>query len=119
MGHLKQIEKKKKKKKGTLSQREQEAFTSGRVLIFRETWKEVQDENHFKFANLNIPVAVIPSKDKGKHRSLTDKQVGQIVQRSLIAVNSTVFLQKNQLGLTGVGLNKGAIGKYMMVLAIN
>ena len=81
-----------------------------------ETWKEVHDENHFKLANLNVPVAVIPSKGRGKHHSLTDKQVGQIVQRSLIAVNSTVLLTKNQLGLTGVGLNNGAIGKVVAVL---
>ena len=101
---------------GTLSQTEQEAFASGRVLTLMETWKEVHDENHIKLANLNVPVAVIPSKGRGKHHSLTDKQVGQIVQRSLIAVNSTVLLTKNQLGLTGVGLNNGAIGKVVAVL---
>ena len=79
---------------GTLSQTEQEAFASGRVLTLMETWKEVHDENHIKLANLKVPVAVIPSKGRGKHHSLTDKQVGQIVQRSLIAVNSTVLLTK-------------------------
>ena len=81
-----------------------------------ENWKEVHDENHIKLANLNVPVAVIPSKGRGKHHSLTDKQVGQIVQRSLIAVNSIVLLTKNQLGLSGVGLNNGAIEKVVCIL---
>ena len=59
---------------------------------------------------------MIPSKGRGRHHSLSDKQLGQIALRSLIAVGSTVLLTKNQQGLTGLGLNNGAMGKVTAIL---
>ena len=38
-----------------------------------ETWAEVNAENHVKLANLGVPVAMIPSKGRGRHHSLSDK----------------------------------------------
>ena len=81
---------------GILPMSEQANFTHDRVLILMETWNEVNAENHTKLANLGVPVAMIPSKCHGKHHSLLDKQLCQIVLRSLIAVGSTVLLTKNQ-----------------------
>ena len=81
-----------------------------------ETWAEVNIENHSKLAQLGVPVAIIPSKGRGRHHSQTEKQVGQIVQCSLVAVGSQVLLTKNQLGLTGLGLNNGAIGQVIAIL---
>ena len=81
-----------------------------------ETWKEVHDDNHIKLAKIRFPVAVIQAKGRAKHHSVTDKQVEQIVQHSLIAVSSTIFHTKKQPGLTCVGLNNWDIGKVVAVL---
>ncbi|XP_057310732.1 uncharacterized protein LOC130648690 [Hydractinia symbiolongicarpus] len=99
-----------------LPQTEKCNFSHGRVLTLMETWNEVNEENHNKLASLGVPVAVIPSRGRGKHHSLTDKQLGQIPLRSLMAVGATVILTKNQKGLTGLGLNNGAMGKVIAIL---
>ncbi|XP_057290792.1 uncharacterized protein LOC130613469 [Hydractinia symbiolongicarpus] len=91
-------------------------FLHGCVLTLMETWNEVNEENQHKLASLGVPVAVIPSRGRGKHHSLTDKQMGQIPLRSLMAVGATVILTKNQKGLTGLGLNNGAMGKVIAIL---
>ena len=101
---------------GNLSPQELANFQHDRVITLMETWAEVNEENHNKLANLGVPVAVIPSKGRGRHHSLTDKQVGQIPLRSLLAVGATVMLTKNQVGLTGLGLNNGAMGKVVAIL---
>ena len=101
---------------GALPTAEQNNFSHNRVLTLMETWSEVNAENHIKLANLGVPVAMIPSKGRGRHHSLSDKQLGQIAIRSLIAVSSTVLLTKNQQGLTGLGLNNGAMGKVIAIL---
>jgi len=76
----------------------------------------VNVENHSKLSALNVPVAVIPSRGRGKHHAQTEKQTGQIPPRSLIAVGATVILTKNQGSLTSLGLNNGAIGKVIAIL---
>ena len=91
-------------------------FTHGCVITLMETWAEVHEENRAKLASLGVPVAVIPSKGRGRHHSMTQNQVGQIPMRSLIAVGATVILTRNQSGLTGLGLNNGAMGKVIAIL---
>ena len=63
-------------------------------------------------------MAFIPSKGRGRHHS-SEKQVGQIPLRSLLAVGATVILTKNQPVLTGLGLNYGAMGKVIAILYEN
>ena len=101
---------------GNLSDEEKEAFLSTKVLTVMETWKEVNAENHDQLANLGVPVAVVPSKGTGRHHTLSEKQMGQIVQCCYLAVNSRTLLTKNQIGMTGFGLNNGGIGIIIAIL---
>ena len=61
-------------------------------------------------------MAIILSKGSGRHHNEIDKQCGQIVHRSLLAVGATVMLTKKQPGLTGLGLNNGALGVVKSIL---
>ena len=96
--------------------KERANFDHNQVMTLMETWQEVNLENYNKLITLNVPVAVIHSIGSGKHHSKIDKQCGQIMHRSLIAVGATVLLTKNQQGLTSLGLNNGAIGKVIAIL---
>ena len=42
-------------------------------MTLMETWAEVNIENHSKFSQLGVPVAIIPSKGRGRHHSQTEK----------------------------------------------
>ena len=100
-----------------LPQEEQDLFKNlPTVLTVMETWAEVNEENRRRLSALNVPVAIIPSVGSGKHHAQIDKQCGQIMHTSLIAVGSTVLLTKNQIGLTSLGLNNGAMGKVVAIL---
>ena len=101
---------------GELSESAQEGFKSDTCLTVMETWQEVNVENHNKLLVLGMPVATIPSKGKGCHHSQAVNQMGQIPATSHIAVGSRVLLTKNQLSLTPLGLNNGAIGKVIAIL---
>ena len=81
-----------------------------------ETWNEVNEENHNKLSKLGVPVAIIMSEGSGPHHNQIDKQCGQIMHRTLLAVGATVMLTKNQRGLTGLGLNNGAMGTVVSIL---
>ena len=99
-----------------LSSDEKNNFNHDRVITLMETWAEVNEENHYKLTEKGIPVAVIPSIGSGRHHTQNLKQCGQIVNKSLVAVGTTVILTKNQKGLTQYGLNNGAIGKVISML---
>ncbi|XP_066924267.1 uncharacterized protein [Clytia hemisphaerica] len=101
---------------GELPESAKEGFRSDTCLTVMETWQEVNVENHNKLADLGIPVATIPSKGKGRHHTQSVNQMGQIPATSHIAVGSRVLLTKNQLSLTPLGLNNGAIGKVIAIL---
>ena len=101
---------------GALSDDEQEGFKSDSCLTVMETWQEVNVENHNKLADLEVPVATISSKGKGRHHTQCVNQMGQIPATSYIAVGSFVLLTKNQLSLIPLGLNNGAIGKVVAIL---
>ena len=61
---------------------------------------------------------MIPSVSCGRHTQgkFADKVVGQIPPRCLLAVGARVILMKNQKGLTGHGLNNGAMGKVIAIV---
>ena len=99
-----------------LAQDEQTNFSHNKVLTLMETWNEVNEENHLKLSQLGVPVATIISEGSGPHHNKIDKQCGQIMHRCLIAVGATVMLTKNQRGLTGLGLNNGAMGTVVSIL---
>ncbi|XP_066931788.1 uncharacterized protein [Clytia hemisphaerica] len=101
---------------GELPESAKEGFRSDTCLTVMETWQEVNVENHNKLADLGIPVATIPSKGKGRHHTQSVNQMGQIPATSHIAVGSRVLLTKNQLSLSPLGLNNGAIGKVIAIL---
>ncbi|XP_066927171.1 uncharacterized protein [Clytia hemisphaerica] len=101
---------------GELSESEKEYFKLETCLTVMETWQEVNVENHNKLADLEVPVATIPSKGKGRHHTQSVNQMGQIPATSHIAVGSRVLLTKNQFSLTPFGLNNGAIGKVIAIL---
>ena len=101
---------------GELPENVKENFKSDTCLTVMETWQEVNVENHNKLADLDVPVATIPSKGKGRHHTQSVNQMGQIPATSHIAVGSRVLLTKNQLSLTPLGLNNGAIGKVIAIL---
>ena len=101
---------------GELPEAIQAGFRSDTCLTVMETWHDVNNENHNKLAALEVPVATIPSKGKGRHHAQSINQMGQIPSTSHIAVGSRVLLTKNQLNLTSLGLNNGAIGKVIAVL---
>ena len=56
---------------------------------------EVNRENRINLSKLNVPVSCIPATGRGFHHRNGDKQVGQIVPKSLIAVNSKVIFTKS------------------------
>ena len=95
---------------------EQQLFKSAEVITLMETWAEVIEHNMQQLANLEVPVAVIPSVGNGRHHSKIDKQCGQIIHRAMMAVGSKVMLTKNQQGLTSLGLNNGAVGTVVSIL---
>uniref|UniRef100_A0A7M5XH24 ATP-dependent DNA helicase n=2 Tax=Clytia hemisphaerica TaxID=252671 RepID=A0A7M5XH24_9CNID len=86
------------------------------TITLHETWREVNKENRKNLANLNFPVATIPSTGRGYHHKNGDKQVGQIPPKATIAVNSKVILTKNQKAFTPYGLHNGAVGIVKAIL---
>ncbi|XP_066914213.1 uncharacterized protein [Clytia hemisphaerica] len=86
------------------------------TITLHETWREVNKENRKNLANLNVPVATIPSTGRGYHHKNGDKQVGQIPPKATIAVNSKVILTKNQKAFTPYGLHNGAAGIVKAIL---
>ena len=103
---------------GDLPPEEKTNFEHNNVITLCETWNEVDLENHKKLHELGTVVAVVPAESKGSHMQgkYATKQAGQIPPRSLLAVGSRVILMKNQKGLTGHGLNNGAIGKVIAIV---
>ena len=101
---------------GELPERVKADFESDTCLTVMETWQEVNVENHNKLADLGVPVATVPSKGKGRHHTQSVNEMGQIPTTSYIALGSRVPLTKNQLSLTPLGLNNGAIGKVIAIL---
>ena len=99
-----------------LQKDEQKNFSHSKVLTLMETWNEVNEENHLKVSKLDVPVAIILSEGSGPHHNKIDKQCGQIMHHTLLAVGATVMLTKNQRGLTGHGLNNGAMGTVVSIL---
>ena len=99
-----------------LKQSEKEAFQNGTVITLHETWREVKMENRKQLSQLGVPVAVIPSTGRGRHHKKSDKQVGRIPARCIIAVGCTVMLTRNQGPHTVFGLNNGAIGSVVSIL---
>lgn len=99
-----------------LSEEEQKNFCHDKVITIMETWIEVNEENHRKLAEKNIPVACVRSVGCGKHHDLEYKQCGQIVYETLLAVGSRVFLTKDQNGLANYGLNAGAMGTVISIM---
>ena len=103
---------------GDLSNVEKANFEHDKVITLCETWSEVDIENYKKLNDLGVPIAVIPSINRGKHTQgkFADKQVGQIPPRALLGVGSRVILTKNQKGLTGHHLNNGAMGTVVAII---
>ena len=99
-----------------LPKNEQQNFSHNKILTLIETWNEVNEENHLKVSKLGVPVAIILSEGAGPHHHKIDKQCGQMMYRTLLAVGATVMLTKNQRGLTGLGLNNGAMGTVVSCL---
>ena len=62
---------------GELPEAIQAGFRSDTCLTVMETWHEVNIENHNKLAALEVPVATIPSKGKGRHHAQSINQMGQ------------------------------------------
>ena len=102
---------------GNLSVEEKMKFQNQQLTItLHETWAEVNKENRKCLSQLNVPVAVIPSIGRGRHHKQGDKQLGQIVPCSILAVGCKVILTKNQGPLTQFGLNNGAVGFVIAIL---
>ena len=103
---------------GDLPPEERCNFEHNNVITLCETWNEVDLENHKKLHELGGVVDIVPAVSKGTHMQgkYATKQGGQIPPRSLLAVGSRVILMKNQKGLTGHGLNNGAIGKVVAII---
>ncbi|XP_057294620.1 uncharacterized protein LOC130623148 [Hydractinia symbiolongicarpus] len=99
----------------SLPSSEKSFFSSENAIWLTETWKEAHKHNNSVLSQLGVPIAVIPSTGRGRHHS-QDKQIGQIPAKCIIAVGCRVILTKNQIGLTGLGLNNGAMGTVVAIV---
>ena len=103
---------------GNLSPEEMANFNHENVIMLCETWNEVRAESHLKLNELGSVIGIFQSKSNGIHAigKFGTKDVGQIPPRSELAVGISVLLMKNQFGMTGYGLNNGAIGKVVAMI---
>lgn len=99
----------------SLPSSEKSFFSSENTIWRTETWKEAHKHNNSVLSKLGVPIAVIPSTGRGRHHS-QDKQIGQIPAKCIIAVGCRVIPTNNQIGLTGLGLNNGAMGTVVAIV---